>query len=72
MRRVHRLEIIGRQTWRARNLEHAIELAVEKVRDGETWRITVTVGSNYPTTVYAGVGRRDLDVPAGVVDEAAG
>lgn len=39
---------------------------MEHVRKGETWRITVTVGANYPSTVYAGVGRCRLDV--GVAD----
>lgn len=73
MRKRYRLHILnsGRREV-ARDVDHALELATKHVRPGETWTITVTVGAGDPRTVFAGVGRRELEARAGLVDEAAG
>lgn len=64
MRKRYRLEVIGRRTWTARSKDHAIGLAVEHVRDGEAWRMTVEVGRSDPRPVFMGIGREQLDARA--------
>lgn len=62
MRKRYRLEVIGRRSWSARSRDHALQLAVEHVRVGESWRVTVAVGASDPRPVFVGVGRAELDV----------
>lgn len=61
MRTRYRLHIVNTNTWhRARSVDHALELVDQLVHEGETWRVTRTLGAGDPITVRQGVGRREV------------